>query len=167
MFGLVPELIHQPIAIKSLILRFLHDRLLRLTHRANLEKTVHFVERYRLGLRNEEPHEREAANRDSAEQVEDTKLVHAVYHVRRDARDDKSPEPVSHRSEQLAYVAGTLAEEFGVDHPGCAVPGVDIDGCPEVNDEHCSDARWAERCCFRLIGLFSNRYKGADDEHGY
>lgn len=137
------QLRHNLIMIERLVLRLFHHRAVRLASGPDFKETVHLVERHGLRLRDEEPHESEAAESHGAEEEIHAvaRLAHAVDHVGRDAGDDECPEPVGHRSEELPDVAGALAEHFGVDDPWSAVPGVDVDGRPEVNHEDRGDAR--------------------------
>jgi hypothetical protein len=130
------------IAVKVLRLQLLHNSSIRIPRRSNFEKTIHLVQRHSFCLGNQEPDKSESAKRHAAEQEvhAETRLAHAVNHIRRDACDNECPEPVGHGREQLSDVARALAEHLGVDDPWCAVPGVDVDGCPEIHHEDSGDA---------------------------
>jgi hypothetical protein len=168
MLVLIRELLPQHlIAIKVLRLQLLHNSRVRIARRSNLEQTIHLVKRHSFCLWDQEPDKSESAKCHAAEQEvhAETRLAHAVDHVWRDARDDKCPEPIGHGREQLSDVARALAEHLSVDNPWRAVPGVDVDGCPEVYHEDGSNAFRRQRRGSWCIRLHTIGDKGTDDEH--
>lgn len=155
------------INVKVLCLRLFHNNRVRLSARPDLKESIHLVKRHSLSLGDKEPNKRQTAKGDTAKQEVHavSGLAHAIDHIGSDASDDERPEPVCHRREQLSDVTGALAEHFCVDDPRSSVPGIDVDGSPEVYHEHGRNTRGRQRSGRRSVGVHSACDKGADNEH--
>lgn len=102
----------------------LNDDLIGLTYRPDLEEAVHIFQRNRLGLRDQEPDENNAADHHGSKEEEHSSAgrTHVVEHLWREAADDEVPEPVVGGGGGLAEATGVHVEHFAVEDPGCAVP---------------------------------------------
>lgn len=105
-----------------------------LVARLDLEQLIHALKRNTLGLRNEEENERYGQNHQAGEEKVHS-VAHGKEHLRREPRDDEIPEPVVGGCRRLAEGTSLLAEHFGVDDPGSAVPGWCVENGPQVEEE--------------------------------
>lgn len=130
----------------------------RLCDGADLEETVHGLERQALCLRDEEVDEDDGAHHERGEEKVDS-VSHGVEHLWGEAGDDEVPEPEGAKelvytremqvkgemrgyepvvggSASLAERTGLHVEHLGVENPRSAVPRRGVEDGPEIEEDN-------------------------------